>query len=204
MIKYFIKTPWWLKKIYPERVWSIDTVQKNIYLTFDDGPHPVATSFVLDELNKYNATATFFCIGKNVEAHPEIYNRILQEGHRVGNHTHHHLNGWKTADDLYHDDIQQAATIIQSDIFRPPYGRIRSRQARSLKNYQIIMWDVLSGDFDVDVSKETCLRNVTANAGKGSVVVFHDSEKAMEKLRFVLPEVLKHFTALGYRFLSIF
>ncbi|HEX4877116.1 MAG TPA: polysaccharide deacetylase family protein [Chitinophagaceae bacterium] len=203
MLKYFIKTPGWLKKIFPHRIWHIDTDDKILYLTFDDGPHPSITAFVLDELKKYNAKATFFCIGKNVEANAEIYNQILQDGHRVGNHTHNHLNGWKTKDDLYLKDIALADRFIQSDLFRPPYGRLKSSQARKMTNLKIVMWDVLSGDFDKNTSKDQCLQNVLKNAGPGSVIVFHDSEKASENLLFTLPKVLDFFSRAGYTFLPI-
>ncbi len=189
--------------MYPDRVWSIDTVEKNIYLTFDDGPHPLATAFVLDELKKNNARATFFCIGKNVESNPELYDRIISEGHQTGNHTYNHLNGWKTTDEIYLDDVRLAARSIQSALFRPPYGRIRSRQVKKLNDYKIVMWDVLSGDFDLTISKEACLQNVLKNASSGSIVVFHDSEKAWDKLQYSLPQVLEHFSKKEYKFLPL-
>jgi len=189
--------------MFPNRVWSIDTVERNIYLTFDDGPHPVATAFVLDELKKYNAKATFFCIGKNVESNPGLYNRIIAEGHQTGNHTHNHLNGWTTADEVYLDDVRLAARSIQSALFRPPYGRIRSRQVRRLNEYKIVMWDVLSGDFDLRISKEACLQNVLENTAPGSIVVFHDSEKAWDNLQYSLPQVLEHFSKKEYKFLPL-
>ena len=202
-MNYFIKTPWWLKKVYPNRIWSIDTKEKNIYMTFDDGPHPVVTPFVLDELAKYNAKASFFCIGKNVQSFPEIYNRIITEGHRVGNHTQNHLNGWETNNEPYLADVSEASKYIQSDLFRPPYGRIRSAQVKELKNYKIVMWDVLSGDFDESLSKEKCLQNVIRKTSNGSIVVFHDSEKAFQRLKYVLPLVLDFFRDSGYSFKSI-
>ncbi|MGB3005281.1 MAG: polysaccharide deacetylase family protein [Chitinophagaceae bacterium] len=202
-MNYFIKTPWWLKKVYPNRIWSIDTNEKNIYLTFDDGPHPVVTTFVLDELAKYNAKASFFCIGKNVQSFPEIYNRIITEGHRVGNHTQNHLNGWETNNEPFLADVSEASKYIQSDLFRPPYGRIRSAQVKELKNYKIVMWDVLSGDFDESLSKEKCLQNVIRKTSNGSIVVFHDSEKAFQRLKYVLPLVLDFFRDSGYSFKSI-
>ena len=130
MQKYFVKTPWWLKKLYSSRIWSIDTNEKKIYLTFDDGPHPTITPFVLGELKKYGAKATFFCIGKNVVSYPGVYQQILDEGHRTGNHTQNHLNGWQTVNDIYFSDIEEATLYINSDLFRPPYGRIRSSQAK--------------------------------------------------------------------------
>ena len=206
MQKYFVKTPWWLKKIYSSYLWSIDTTEKIIYLSFDDGPHPVATPFVLDELKKYQAKATFFCIGKNVVAEPAIYKRILDEGHAVGNHTYTHLNGWKTKDDVYLEDVREAGKFIDSIMFRPPYGRIKSFQAKNIKsvlsrrNVKVIMWDIISGDFDNTLNGNQCLQNVILNAKSGSIIVFHDSEKAFSRLQFVLPEVLQFFGEKGYRF----
>lgn len=204
---YLTRTPWWLKRLYPGLVWQIPTTEKVIFLSFDDGPHPVATPFVLDELKKYGARATFFCIGKNVEAHPQIYRRILLEGHRVGNHTQHHLNGWKADDKRYLEDVRDAARWIDSDLFRPPYGRIGVLQSSLLRSapfsYNIIMWDVLSADFDRALTAERCARNVTRDVRPGSIVVFHDSEKAFERLRGALPSVLKHFSDLGWRFEAV-
>lgn len=205
-MKYFVKTPWWLKKIYSSYVWSVNTKEKNIYLTFDDGPHPAATPFVLDELKKYEAKATFFCIGKNVMEHPDIYRRILDEGHSAGNHTQNHLNGWKTKDGIYLADVSEASRHIDSVLFRPPYGRITSFQAknipRALKKSQakIVMWDVLSGDFDHLLAKEQCLENVILNTKRGSIVVFHDSQKASERMMFCLPKMLECFAGKGYKF----
>jgi peptidoglycan/xylan/chitin deacetylase (PgdA/CDA1 family) len=203
---YLIKTPWWLKKWYPGLIWNIphSPDEKVLYLTFDDGPHAQATPFVLDTLRAFQARATFFCIGKNVQEHPEIYKRILVEGHRVGNHTQHHVNGWKTRDDKYLDDVRQAARYIDSNLFRPPYGRIGNLQASLLRkppfSYKVIMWDVLSADFDRSLSPEKCSRNVIRNARPGSIVVFHDSEKAFPRLETALPVVLGYFQEKGYRF----
>lgn len=203
MKSYFVKTPWWLKKIFRSRVWSIDTKEKILYLTFDDGPHPLATPLVLDELKKYNAKATFFCIGKNVESNSYLYNRILIEGHTTGNHTYDHLNGWNTGDEEYVHNISKASQYIKSILFRPPYGKIKSSQVRKLKGYKIVMWDVLSGDFDENISSENCLANVINRTRSGSIIVFHDSQKAFQKLRFVLPKILENFSAKGYRFEAI-
>lgn len=200
---YFIKTPWWLKAMFPKRIWHIGRGEKVIYLTFDDGPHPVATPFVLDLLKEYKAKATFFCIGKNVDDFPAIYKRILDEGHAVGNHTQHHLNGWKTANDIYIKDVKEAAKRIQSGLFRPPYGRIRSSQVRKLAGFRIIMWDVLSGDFDKAVSPESCYQYVMNHTNNGSIVVFHDSEKAWSKMSNTLPLVLEHFSKKGFQFSAI-
>jgi peptidoglycan/xylan/chitin deacetylase (PgdA/CDA1 family) len=201
---YFVRTPWWLKKWYPGLVWDMPVREKILYLSFDDGPHPEVTPFVLDELKKYNAKATFFCIGKNVLAQPQVYKRIFTEGHRVGNHTQDHLNGWKVKDKDYLANIQQAAKIIDSHLFRPPYGRISAFQSACLRgeplHYQIIMWGVLSADFDRSLSPEKCARHVVRNARPGSIVVFHDSEKAFDRLRVSLPKTLEHFSGLGWRF----
>jgi len=204
---YFIKTPWWLKKLYGNCIWEMPNTEKIIYLSFDDGPHPVITTFVLDTLAQYNAKATFFCIGKNVVEQSAVYERIVQEGHAVGNHTFNHLNGWHTNDTVYLQDIATAKKHIDAPLFRPPYGRITSFQLKMLATdqYQLtsIMWTVLSGDFDQKMSKEKCLQNVLTKTGKGSIVVFHDSEKAFEKLKYALPKVLEHFSRKGYQFKKI-
>jgi peptidoglycan/xylan/chitin deacetylase (PgdA/CDA1 family) len=207
---YLVKTPWLLKKLYPECVWDIPVKENVLYLTFDDGPDPEATPFVLDELKKFNAKATFFCLGKNVVEFPDIYKRILFDGHRTGNHSYHHLNGWKVSDKLYFEDIMQARKYIDSDIFRPPYGRITKFQNGLLTKsdgkkqlFKIIMWNVLSGDFDFTISPEKCASNVIRNATQGSVIVFHDSQKAFSKIQFALPRVLQYFSDKNYRFEEI-
>ncbi|WP_235921007.1 polysaccharide deacetylase family protein [Foetidibacter luteolus] len=210
---YFIKTNWWLKKLYPSFVWEMPAKDKVLYLTFDDGPHEQATGFVLDELQKYNAKATFFCIGKNVVAHPAIYRRILDEGHRAGNHSHNHLNGWKTGDAAYINDVHEAARHIDSDLFRPPYGRISKFQARLLqaekplavaaRNFRIIMWSVLSGDFDTAISPEKCWNNVLLNTSPGAIILFHDSTKAWDRMSYALPKLLEYYSNEGYSFAAI-
>lgn len=204
---YFVKTPIWLQKLFPDRIWEMNKLEKKIYLTFDDGPHPVHTAFVLDELKKYNAKATFFCIGNNVQQYPDTFQRIIEEGHAIGNHTQHHLNGKKTADDVYIKNIQEAAKYIDSNLFRPPYGRIKTFQAKIITSlarpYKIIMWTVLSGDFDAEISNKRCLENVLFKTNNGSIVVFHDSEKAAEKMMSTLPVVLRHFSERGFSFEKI-
>lgn len=201
---YTAKTPGWVKKLFKACIWEMPATEKNIYLTFDDGPHPQITSFVLDELAKYNAKATFFCIGKNVVAHPATFSRIVSDGHAVGNHSFDHLNGWKTDNRVYQANILKASGYINSDLYRPPYGRMRPSQLKHLKlqerPYKVVMWSVLSGDFDINISAEQCCKNVLKNAGNGSIVVFHDSEKAAQKLRYALPGVLKYFSGKGYMF----
>lgn len=208
-MRYFVKTPWLIKKFYSSYIWSIPTKEKILYLTFDDGPHPEITPFVLNELKKHQALATFFCIGKNVLAYPDTYKQLLAEGHAVGNHTQNHLNGWKTPNDLYMKDIAEAANYIDSNLFRPPYGRITRFQARNLpavmrgEKAKVVMWDVLSADFDGTITNEQSLQFVILRASYGSIVVFHDSEKAFAKLNYVLPKILHHFTGQGYKFLSL-
>lgn len=208
MHKYFITIPRIVQKIFSRYVWSIPTKEKEVYLTFDDGPHESVTPWVLNELNKYNAKATFFCIGSNVQAEPIVYNRILAEGHAVGNHTYDHPNGWDTDTETYLDNIRHAATVIHSPLFRPPYGRIKTQQAKKIKavlgeNARIIMWEVLSADFDPSFSKEQCLRNVMKNVKPGSIIVFHDSEKAFKNLEYALPVVLKELSGEGFLFKKI-
>jgi len=215
---YFIKTPSILQKIYKKYIWrfSIDSSQpKTIYLTFDDGPTPEITEWTLNTLKKFNAKATFFCIGKNVKNHPAIFQKIIDKEHAIGNHSHNHLNGWKTENSEYLENIFLAEKSLQlqnssltthnSKLFRPPYGRIKSSQAKELikKGYTIIMWDVLSADFDQSISSKKCLDNVLKNTQNGSIIVFHDSVKAEKHLKFVLPKVLKYFSKKGYQFSSI-
>ena len=204
---YFVRTPLWLQKLFPNRIWQMNKVEKKIYLSFDDGPHPLHTPFVLDTLKKYNAKATFFCIGNNVGLYPEIFKRIIEEGHAIGNHTQQHLNGKKTDDETYIKDIQEASKYIDSNLFRPPYGHITSFQAKIIttlnRPYKIIMWTVLSGDFDQSISQQRCLENVLFKTTNGSIVVFHDSEKAAEKMKATLPAVLKNFSEKRFSFEKI-
>ncbi|MCC7523793.1 MAG: polysaccharide deacetylase family protein [Chitinophagaceae bacterium] len=202
-MRYATKTPWWLKKLYPSCIWEMPSDEKKIYLSFDDGPHPQITPFVLDELKKFDAKATFFCLGKNVANYGDTFRRILNEGHAIGNHTFHHKNGWKTNDREYFQDIAAAKKYIDSALFRPPYGKITPWQVRNVKkNLQmhIVMWSVLSADFDAKINPETCLQNTLLAAKPGSIIVFHDSEKAWTNLAYALPRVLTHFSEEGYRF----
>ncbi|MDQ6609680.1 MAG: polysaccharide deacetylase family protein [Bacteroidota bacterium] len=209
MYRYFIKTPWWIKKFFSSYVWAMPVKGKEVFLTFDDGPHPTITPWVLDELKKYDAKATFFCIGNNVANHANVYNRIIENGHAVGNHTQHHLNGWKTSRDIYLKDVELASNMIASDLFRPPYGRIKTSQSKGLnaamktKGAKVIMWDVLSGDFDRNLSPQQCLQNVLKNVSAGSIIVFHDSEKAADNLQYALPVVMEILSCEGYRFEKI-
>jgi peptidoglycan-N-acetylglucosamine deacetylase len=196
------------RKLFSDAIWKCDENQKSIYLTFDDGPIPEVTPWVLDTLNEWNAKATFFCIGKNAAENPHILSRIANEGHSVGNHTFNHISGWKSKLTDYNDEVELCQQELQRQlngksrmIFRPPYGKLRISQYRKLKDeYKIVMWDVLSMDYDLKVSKERVLQNVLEFSTSGSIVVFHDSLKAEEKVRFALPKVLEHFTKLGFNF----
>jgi peptidoglycan-N-acetylglucosamine deacetylase len=199
---YATKTPWWLRMMYPSLLWRMPAEDKAVYLTFDDGPHPVATPFVLDLLHQYQARASFFCIGKNVVQYPELYARIRTEGHAIGNHTHNHLNGWKTKTDVYLQDIEEAGRHIKPGLFRPPYGRLRKNQVRVLKqqypHWKLVMWDVLSGDFDTELEGSGCVQHVSRHSRPGSIIVFHDSEKAWPRLEYALPILLEYFTKKGW------
>jgi peptidoglycan-N-acetylglucosamine deacetylase len=198
---FIAKTPKLLQTLMPAYTWSIPTTERVLYLTFDDGPIPEVTPWVLDTLLAFDAKATFFCVGDNVEKHSAIYQRILDEGHSVGNHTFNHLNGWQTDHVVYLNNVRRCARVVKSRLFRPPYGRLMPKQrAFLLRHFQIVMWDVLSGDYDASISPQQCLQNVLDNAQPGSIVLMHDSLKAERNLRFVLPAALEYFAAQGYRF----
>lgn len=214
MKPYFVKTPKPIKFIFKHWFWSFSTKKKEIYLTFDDGPTPEITEWVLQQLKKHNAKATFFCIGKNILKNPQIFQKIVVQNHSIGNHTNNHFNGFKTTTKDYLKNIDNCESTISnnttlknqtSKLFRPPYGKIKPSQAKKLrkKGYKIIMWDVLSADFDASISNEKCLNNVLNHAKNGSIVVFHDSKKATEKLKYVLPKVLEYYLRKGYEFKKI-
>ena len=217
---YWIKTNSLIKKIFSNYIWDIPNNENKIYLSFDDGPTPEITAWVLQELEKYNAKATFFCIGNNIKKHPEIFEMLIAAGHSVGNHTFNHLNGWKTTTEEYlQDSIQWSAVSGQSpnwnlqseicnlksancNLFRPPYGKIKASQAKKLRQlgYKIIMWDVLSADYDTSISAEKCFENATKEVTSGSIIVFHDSIKAFPHLEYTLPKALKFFKEKGFVF----
>ncbi|MEZ5059451.1 MAG: polysaccharide deacetylase family protein [Saprospiraceae bacterium] len=198
---YLVKTPQFIQSLFPNFSWKVPGDSKTIYLTFDDGPIPHVTPWVLEQLAAYDAKATFFCVGDNIRKHPEVFNQVIEEGHAVGNHTYNHLNGWGTDNIHYFHNVRRCASLVKSDLFRPPYGRLLPSQAQFLqRHYQVVMWDILSGDFDPKISPEQCLSNVINHAKEGSIVVLHDSIKAQEKLEFVLPKILEHFSAKGFKF----
>lgn len=204
---YFVKTPSWLKKIYPSFVWDMEPKEKKLYLTFDDGPHPVITPFTLNLLKQFNAKATFFCIGENVQKYPDVYHKIIEEGHSTGNHTQHHLNGWATDDEDYLLDVAAADVNIRSGLFRPPYGRIKRSQFRLLKKkhpgMKVIMWSILAGDWDESLKPERCFDRIIKNTSGGDIIVLHETEKAYARLAFVLPKTLNYFSEKGYKFKEI-
>lgn len=205
------RTPFFIPWLYPGLTWRMPGDSHELYLTFDDGPIPGVTEFVLDTLRRYSVKATFFCIGDNVRKHPHIFEKILTEGHTAGNHTFNHLNGWSTSTALYMENIRlcedeitkHRGRFIGSPLFRPPYGRITRSQIRTLTAFKIIMWDVLSADYDKSLSEDACLTNTIDACRKGSIIVFHDSIKAEKNVTFVLPRMIEHFMEKGFAFKAI-
>lgn len=221
---YLIKSPLLLKWYYPSLLWNKSRTEKVIYLTFDDGPIPNVTDFVLKTLKAFNAKATFFCIGDNIVKHPEVFERVKNDGHAIGNHTFNHLKGWKTDDETYLENTLKCQKLTQTNLFRPPYGRIKKSQIRSLESLvwssefkvpnnsqlsapnpqlKIVMWDVLSGDFDINLAPEKCYQNVIKHTENGSIIVFHDSLKAFDRLSYALPKALAYFTEKGFTFSTL-
>ena len=208
------RTPFFLPWLYPSLTWRMSTSKKELYLTFDDGPVVGPTEFVLDTLQKFHVKATFFCIGENIRKHPDVFKKIVYHGHTIGNHTYNHLNGWNTdtadyksnvlrCQDEINKQLVQFENLSQTKIFRPPYGRIKGQQIKMLSAFKIIMWDVLSVDYNPHLSPERCLKNTIGATRSGSVVVFHDSFKAEKNLMFVLPRFIEHFVSQGYTFKAI-
>lgn len=202
------RTPFFLPYLYPSLTWRIPTIKNELYLTFDDGPVPGPTDFVLETLNNSSSAATFFCIGDNIRKHPDVFRKILAAGHTVANHTFNHLNGWETPVPAYLENIDQCEQEIKKYfrtekrklLFRPPYGRVSLQEITFLNNYQIVMWDVLTKDFNSSISPEQCLKKSIAATRKGSIVVFHDSIKAERNLYFVLPRYIEYFREKGFEF----
>lgn len=198
---HFVRPIFFLPYVYNKSIWRKEKKKNNIYLTFDDGPIPELTPWVLDILKERNIKATFFCVGENIVKHPEIFERIKNEGHAVGNHTHNHLKGWTTSDEAYLQNVQACQELTQTDLFRPPYGRATQSQLRQLaKTYRIIMWDVLTGDYDPTISPDQVYRNAVDYVRNGSIIVFHDNIKAKENLQYALPKSLDELLARGFRF----
>jgi len=206
---YWVKTRWFVRKLFPGFVWNIPNASKTVYLTFDDGPTPEVTEWVLDILAQHYIKATFFCIGNNIEKHPDIFRKLIEGGHTVANHTFNHLNGWNTDNEKYFENIEACENVMQGSntarLFRPPYGKISRSQKKEvlMRGYRIIMWDVLSADFDRFISPEKCSQNVIRNTTDGSVIIFHDSIKAQENLRHALPKAIGILKEKGFTFAAI-
>ncbi|PPK96945.1 peptidoglycan/xylan/chitin deacetylase (PgdA/CDA1 family) [Nonlabens xylanidelens] len=185
--------------------WHGNRGEKTVYLTFDDGPTPLVTDYVINLLSQYGFKATFFCIGDKVNRYPETYRLLKNENHQIGNHTYHHLNAWTTKKNRYLDNIDECSKVVETKLFRPPYGRITSAVTQRLikKGYKIVLWDVLSGDFDQSRTSESCLKNLKKNTRNGSIIVFHDSDKSFEKLKVILPEYLAFLKEKGWNSKSI-
>ena len=198
----FVNPPYLVKKILNENlIWEIPVSKKEIFVTFDDGPTTELTEWILDTLKKFNAKATFFCVGNNVKNHPELHQKILQDGHSIGNHTFDHLNGWKSTTKDYLRNVIQCSKYIESELFRPPYAKIKPMQIEGLKNkFSIVQWSVMSYDYDNTISMETCLDNVINHSKRGSIVVFHDNLKAKENLFYTLPRFLEYFSKKRFHF----
>ncbi|GAB5564692.1 MAG: polysaccharide deacetylase family protein [Winogradskyella sp.] len=216
-----VKTPEFVKSLFPSFVWNINTSQKEVYLTFDDGPTPKVTDWVIHQLHLYNAKATFFCIGNNIDLYPEIFQRVVSSGHSIGNHTYNHLKGWKTSSQEYTNNTKKTEALlkrqlessesfnnnlsVQFKLFRPPYGKIKPSQSKAILKlgYNIILWDILSFDWDQSISPEKCATNIISNTNSGSIIVFHDSVKAFKNLEYALPKVLEYYSKKGFEFKAI-
>ena len=202
----YIEPPKIVKRLFPDLIWSFSQqeVDGKVFITFDDGPTPEITPWILDTLSKFDAKATFFCLGKNVEQYPELFQMILEGGHAVGNHTYSHQKGWEMRTGRYVEDVDLADNFIHSNLFRPPYGRIKPSQARRLsERYKLIMWDVLSRDYSQLVSPRSCLNNVVKHVKSGSIVLFHDSRKAYRNLSYTLPRTLEFLRSKGLESVKI-
>ncbi|WP_339875887.1 polysaccharide deacetylase family protein [Olleya marilimosa] len=202
------KTPKLIQRLFPKYIWKKASLTKTIYLTFDDGPTPKITQWTLDILKKYNAKATFFCIGDNIKKYPELFKSVYNDGHTIGNHTFNHLKGWRTDTNSYLKNTEKTQQLITSNskqLFRPPFGKIKRKQAKQLikRGYKIVMWSVISYDWEVKVTPEQCLENVIKNSVSGSIIVFHDSIKASKNMQYALPKVLEHFSSKGYQFKAL-
>ena len=200
-MKFLVRPPHILRRLFKQGIWRMSKTEKKIYLTFDDGPIPELTNWVLDTLNHYQIKATFFCVGENIIKHPEIFNRIKNEGHQIGNHSYNHIKGWKTSTKDYLNNVAQCQALTQTNLFRPPYGRITKKQFEAiLKTHQIILWDVLSYDYDKLTSPEKCLKQSIKYSRNGSVIVFHDNIKASTNIKYALPLYIEYCLNLEYEF----
>ena len=203
-MKLLVRPPQLLRALYKGSLWRMDKKEPVIYLTFDDGPVPELTEWVLDILKEYQIKATFFCVGDNIVKNPSIFQRIQSEGHQVGNHTFNHLKGWKETTKFYIDNVEKCQKLTETNLFRPPYGRIKKSQYKLLaKDYKVVFWDVLSYDYDKLTSSKKCLDNSIKYTRNGSIIVFHDNIKAQKNLKFALPQYIEHFLKLNYKFATL-
>lgn len=200
-MKLFIRPPQIIRHFYKDALWRMNKHEPKIFLTFDDGPIPELTPWILDLLNKYQIKATFFCVGENIDKYPDIFNHIIKDGHQVGNHTYNHLKGWNVTTNSYIENVMKCQTAITSNLFRPPYGKISKSQHKILvRHFKVVFWDVLSYDYDSFTSPEECLKNCIHYSRNGSIVVFHDNLKAEHNLKYTLPLFIEHFLNLNYKF----
>lgn len=205
MVSYFMKSPWWIQNIFKSYIWRMPKHSPILYLTFDDGPSPTITKWVLNLLEKENIKATFFLIGDKIGQYPKSYKEVIESHHHIGNHTFNHLVGWKTSNMTYLQNVELCQKLTNTTLFRPPHGRIKPSQAKSLqkKGFKIVMWDVLSGDFDQSLTPGYCLKQLKQHTRNGSIIVFHDSEKAFETLKIILPKYIIWAQKKGYIFKAI-
>lgn len=200
-MSFLVRPPQLLRRYYKTSLWRMETEEPLIYLTFDDGPIEGLTPWVLDTLKHYGIKATFFCVGENIERNRSVFQRVLDEGHQVGNHTYNHVKGWKFDTDAYLENVEKCEILLNTKLFRPPYGRIKRSQFLKLAStYRVVFWDVLSYDYDKFVSPEACLENSIRYTRPGSIIVFHDNVKAQKNLKFALPRYIEHFLELNYKF----
>lgn len=202
---YFSSVPLFLRNILPSNLeWEGNSEDKSLYLTFDDGPIPIITQWVLDILDEYHIKATFFCVGENVGRYPEVYSEVIERGHVTGNHTFNHLQAWKNSSSRYLENVEKCRKLVDSKLFRPPHGQITPSLARTLgENYRLIMWSVLSRDFDQSLSGYKCLRNTINQTSAGNIIVFHDSIKAWKRLEYALPRYIEDCLKQGYNFKTL-
>jgi len=210
-----VKIPTFIQRFFPNYVWDFSSKEKILYLTFDDGPTPEITQWTLNTLEKYNAKATYFCIGNNITKHPDVFKAVLSAGHSIGNHTQDHLKGWQNSTKKFLENVVKADSVItkklenssqKPKLFRPPFGQLKKSQGKAIiqLGYKIIMWSVVAFDWEHEITKEQCLKNVIRNASsKNNIVVFHDSVKASKNMMYALPKVLEYFSKKGYVFKAI-
>lgn len=203
-MKLLVRPPQLLRSFYKDSLWRMSKTEQSIYLTFDDGPIPELTPWVLDILKEYGVKATFFCVGDNIVKNPAIFERILQDGHQVGNHTFNHMKGWKVTKAIYLENVAKCQSLSKTNLFRPPYGRIKQNQYKLLaKDYKVVFWDVLTYDYDKFTTAKKCLDNSIKYTRNGSIIVFHDNIKAQKNLKFALPQYIEHFLKLNYKFATL-